>query len=45
MTPNEPTDEEIRARQKSRAIVTAIGLGLFVILMFAITLAKLTVNQ
>ena len=45
MTPNEPTDDEIRARQKSRARVMAIALGLFVILMFAITIAKMTVNQ
>jgi hypothetical protein len=38
-------DDKVRARQKSRAIVMALALGLFVILMFAITIAKMTVNQ
>ncbi len=38
-------DDEIRARQKSRALVTALALGAFVILMFAITIAKMSVNQ
>lgn len=45
MNPNEPTDDEIRARQKARAKVMAIALGLFVVLLFAITIAKLTVNR
>lgn len=36
-------DEEdlVRARQKSRAIVMAVLLGLFVILVFAISLVKI----
>ena len=38
-------DDEIRARQRSRAKVMALLLGAFVILMFAITIAKMTVNQ
>ncbi len=40
-----PEDELVRARQRSRAKVTAVLLGAFVILMFAITIAKMTVNQ
>ena len=38
-------DELIRKRQRERAKVTAILLGLFVVLMFAITIAKMTINQ
>ena len=40
-----PEDEVIRKRQRDRARVLAILLGLFVVLMFAITIAKMTVNQ
>ncbi|MGK6318556.1 hypothetical protein [Sphingomonas sp. DT-204] len=39
MTPQE--EEQYRARQKSRARVMALLLGAFVILMFAITIAKI----
>jgi hypothetical protein len=38
-------DDQIRKRQKSRARIMAILLGLFVVLMFAITIAKMTINQ
>jgi hypothetical protein len=38
-------DEVVRKRQRDRAKVTAILLGLFVVLMFAITIAKMTINQ
>ena len=38
-------DELIRKRQRERSKVTAILLGLFVLLMFAITIAKMTINQ
>ena len=38
-------EEKIRRRQQSRAKVTALLLGLFVVLLFAITMAKMTVNQ
>ena len=41
----EPEDELIRKRQRDRARVTAILLGLFVVLMFAISIAKMVVNQ
>ena len=44
MIPEGPEDK-IRARQRSRALVMALALGAFVILMFAITIAKMTVNQ
>ena len=37
--------EVVRKRQRDRAKVTAILLGLFVMLMFAITIAKMTINQ
>ena len=45
MTDPRPDDRLIRARQRSGARATAILLGLFVVLIFAITIAKLTVNQ
>ena len=38
-------DDEIRRRQRGRAIVMGVLLGLFVILVFAITIAKMTVNR
>jgi hypothetical protein len=38
-------DEVIRAKQKARARVLALILGAFVILMFAITIAKMTINR
>jgi hypothetical protein len=44
MTAGGPNDP-VRARQRSRAIAMAIGLAAFVVLMFAITIAKMTVNQ
>ena len=43
MTPEQET--ELRRRQKSRSRVTALLLGLFVVLMFAISMAKMLVNQ
>ena len=36
---------ELRRRQRSRSRITALLLGLFVVLMFAITMAKMVVNQ
>ena len=38
-------EEEVRRRQRERARVMAILLGIFVLLMFAITIAKMSVNQ
>lgn len=40
-----PEEELIRKRQHDRARVTAILLGAFVILMFAITIAKMSINR
>lgn len=39
MTPEE--DDQVRVRQKSRAIVTGLLLGALVILFYAITIAKI----
>lgn len=43
MTPEE--DEQVRARQKSRAIVTGLLLAALVILFYAITIAKIGGGQ
>lgn len=40
MTPEE--EREIRARQRSRAIVTGLILGALAILFYAITIAKMS---
>jgi len=34
-------EDEIRRRQRGRAIIMAVLLGLFVILVYAITIAKM----
>jgi len=41
----QPEDDIIRSRQRSGARITAMVLIAFVVLVFAITIAKLTVNQ
>ena len=38
-------EEIIRKRQRERSRVLALLLGAFVVLMFAITIAKMTINQ
>ena len=45
--PSSPTPEEeiVRRRQQSGARVTAWLLGAFVVLIFAITIAKMTINR
>jgi hypothetical protein len=40
-----PSTEEIRRRQRSRALLMGLLLGAFVILVYAITIAKLSVNR
>ena len=41
-----PDDEDlIRKRQMERSRLLAILLGAFVVLMFAITIAKMSINQ
>jgi hypothetical protein len=37
----DPRDEEIKRRQKARAIIMAFLLGGFVVLVYAITIAKM----
>ena len=43
MTPEQ--EAELKRRQKSRSLVTALLLGLFVVLMFGISMAKMVINQ
>ena len=38
-------DQLIRQRQRQRALITALLLGLFVVLVFGISIAKMTINQ
>ncbi len=47
MTPDNPgpDDTEIRRRQKGRAVVMAVLLVLFVILVYAITIAKMSLYR
>jgi len=37
----DPREEEIRRRQKARAVIMALLLGAFVVLIYAITIAKM----
>ena len=41
-TPLHDPQDEIRRRQKSRAVVMALALGALVILFYAISIAKMT---
>lgn len=41
----DPRDEEIRRRQRGRALVMGLLLAAFAVLIYAITIAKMTVNQ
>lgn len=43
--PHPLQEEEVRRRQRDRARVMAVLLGAFVILLFAITIAKMSINQ
>ena len=38
----DPRDEEIRRRQKARAVIMAVLLGAFAVLVYAITIAKMS---
>lgn len=38
-------EDEVRKRQRDRARLMAVLLGIFVVLMFAITIAKMGINQ
>ncbi len=44
MIPERPAEEEIRKRQRSRALVTALALGAFVVLLYFISIAKMAVQ-
>jgi hypothetical protein len=41
MTEPDPLTGEIRRRQRSRALVTALALGAFVVLLYFITIARI----
>jgi len=45
--PQTPADETelVRARQRSRALVMAVLLGLFVVLVFAISIVKIQLGH
>jgi hypothetical protein len=40
-----PDEQEIRRRQKSRALIMAVMLAAFVVLVYAITIAKMGLLQ
>lgn len=42
MSPEERRTDEVRARQRSRAVVMALALLAFVILMYLITIARMS---
>ena len=44
MTPLPDNQDQIRKRQRSRAVVMAIALGAFVVLMYFISIAKMAVQ-
>lgn len=41
----EPDQDEIRRRQRSRAIIMALLLGAFVILVYAISIVRMSMGQ
>ncbi|MGZ8350727.1 MAG: hypothetical protein ACXWU2_11915 [Allosphingosinicella sp.] len=41
MTPGDPDIDEIRRRQRSRALIMALALGAFVVLMYFITIVRI----
>jgi len=47
MTRQDPGSEQdlVRKRQRDRARLMALLLGAFVVLMFAITIAKMSINR
>ena len=44
MTPRDPHQDEIRRRQRSRAVIMALALAAFVVLMYFITIARMSGN-
>ena len=43
MSAPDPAQDEIRRRQRGRALVMALGLAAFVVLIYFITIAKMSV--
>ena len=41
----DPRDDEIRRRQRTRAAIMAVLLGAFVVLVYAITIAKMGLQR
>jgi hypothetical protein len=41
MTPRDPLTDEIRRRQRSRALMMGLALGAFVVLLYFITIARI----
>ena len=41
----DPDQDEIRRRQRSRAIIMALLLGAFVILVYAISIVRMSMGQ
>ena len=41
MTPRDTLTDEIRRRQRSRALVMGLALGAFVVLLYLITIARI----
>ena len=39
---SDPREDEIRRRQRTRAVIMAVLLGAFVVLVYAITIAKMS---
>jgi hypothetical protein len=39
---SDPRDDEIRRRQRARALILAVLLGAFAVLVYAITIAKMS---
>ena len=44
MSAPDPGQDEIRRRQRGRAVVMALGLAAFVVLIYFITIAKMSVT-
>jgi len=42
MSAPDPLTEEVRRRQRSRALVMALALGAFVVLVYFITIARMS---
>ena len=41
MSPRDPVTDEVRRRQRGRAIVMGLALGAFVVLLYLITIARI----